>query len=385
MKSLRVFSMSITAFTLFIAPVWAQNGGALTLETTRVVSQQLEKTISIPGDLSPYQAVNIHAKVTGFVESMPVDRGTWVKPGDVLGVMSAPELRAQRLEAEARIQRIESQRAEAEAKLAALQATLASSQSTYERLKAASETPGVIAGNDLEVAMRSLEVQRLNADAQKSSVEALLKEKAVAEAAVGVVREMEQYLRITARFDGVITERNVHPGSLVGPSGAPMLKIEQVSKLRLTVPIPEVYVGRIAKGARVNFKVSAFPDQTFQGVIARPAHSLDVKTRSMLVELDVNNARLTLAAGMFAEVEWPVSRAQTSLFVPTSAVVRTSERQFVVRVREGLAEWVDVRRGELNGNIIEVFGNLREGDTVVQRANDEIRAGTRITSTVARR
>src|SRR3989304_10242820 len=108
MKSLRVFSMSITAFTLFIAPVWAQNGGALTLETTRVVSQQLEKTISIPGDLSPYQAVNIHAKVTGFVESMPVDRGTWVKPGDVLGVMSAPELRAQRLEAEARIQRIES-------------------------------------------------------------------------------------------------------------------------------------------------------------------------------------------------------------------------------------------------------------------------------------
>jgi len=105
----------------------------------------------------------------------------------------------------------------------------------------------------------------------------------------------------------------------------------------------------------------------------------------MLVELDVNNARLTLAAGMFAEVEWPVSRAQTSLFVPTSAVVRTSERQFVVRVREGLAEWVDVRRGELNGNIIEVFGNLREGDTVVQRANDEIRAGTRITSTVARR
>jgi RND family efflux transporter MFP subunit len=384
MKSLSAFLTAI-ASTLFVLPAFAQNGGALTVETTRVVSQQLEKTISIPADLTPYQVVNIHAKVTGFLESIAVDRGSWVKASDPLAVLTAPELRAQRLEAEAKIQRIESQRSEAVAKMAALKATLASTQSTYERLRTASETPGVIAGNDLEIAMRTLDAQRMNVEAQASSVEALLKEKAVAEAAVGVVREMEGYLRITAPFDGVITERNVHPGSLVGPSGAPMLKIEQVSKLRLTVPVPEIYVGSIRKGTRVNFKVSAFPDQTFQGVIARPAHSLDIKTRSMLVELDVTNPRLTLAPGMFAEVEWPVSRSQTSLFVPTSAVVRTTERQFVVRVRDGIAEWVDVRRGERNGNMIEVFGDLREGDTVVQRANDEIRAGTRITSSVARR
>lgn len=117
----------------------------------------------------------------------------------------------------------------------------------------------------------------------------------------------------------------------------------------------------------MGFRVSAFPDQTFQGVIARSAHSLDMKTRSMLVELDVANPRLTLAPGMFAEVQWPVSRAQTSLFVPTTALVRTSERQFVVRVRNGVAEWVDVRRGEVNGDVVEVFGDLREGDVVVRR------------------
>ncbi|MBI4471038.1 MAG: hypothetical protein HY646_00110 [Acidobacteria bacterium] len=86
---------------------------------------------------------------------------------------------------------------------------------------------------------------------------------------------------------------------------------------------------------------------------------------------------------MFAEVQWPVSRPQTSLFVPTSAVVRTSERQFVVRVRSGVAEWVDVRRGEVTGNLIEVFGDLREGDVVVRRGNDEIRPGTPITSSKA--
>jgi multidrug efflux pump subunit AcrA (membrane-fusion protein) len=104
----------------------------------------------------------------------------------------------------------------------------------------------------------------------------------------------------------------------------------------------------------------------------------------MLVELDVSNPKQILAPGMFAEVQWPVSRAQASLFVPTTAVVRTSERQFVVRVRNGSAEWVDVRRGEVSGNLIEVFGDLREGDSIVRRGNDEIRPGTKITEAAAK-
>jgi hypothetical protein len=131
--------------------------------------------------------------------------------------------------------------------------------------------------------------------------------------------------------------------------------------------------------------VSAFPDSTFHGVIARPAHSLDMKTRSMQVELDVMNPKLRLAPGMFAEVQWPIARVQTSLFVPTTAVVRTSERQLVVRIRNGAAEWVDVRRGEVNGSLVEVFGDLREGEVVAQRGNDEIRPGTKIAQTGASR
>jgi hypothetical protein len=104
-----------------------------------------------------------------------------------------------------------------------------------------------------------------------------------------------------------------------------------------------------------------------------------MKTRSMLVELDVTNSKQVLAPGMFAEVQWPISRAQSSLFVPTTSVVRTSERQFVVRVRNGVAEWVDVRRGQVTGNLIEVFGDLREGDVVARRGTDEIRPGARVT------
>jgi RND family efflux transporter MFP subunit len=162
-----------------------------------------------------------------------------------------------------------------------------------------------------------------------------------------------------------------------------VVKVEQVSKLRLVVPVPESYVGGIARGAKVHFRVAAFPERTFEGVVERPAYSLDVKTRSMMVELDVANSDRALAPGMFANVDWPVSRGGTTLLVPTTAVVRTTERQFVVRVREGVAEWVDVRRGEVQGDQIEVFGGLREGDNVVRRATDEIRPGTRISASPA--
>jgi RND family efflux transporter MFP subunit len=314
--------------------------------------------------------VNIHAKVAGFVESIAVDRGSWVKRGQALGRLSAPELRAQRAEAQAKVQAARAQQAEAQARMVA-------AQSTYERLKAASATPGVVAGNDLDVAQRTFEASR-------AQVEALEGSEAAAEAAVNAVTELEAYLEIDAPFDGVITERNVHPGSLVGQTSGALLRIEQTTRLRLTVPVPEAYVGAIMKGTKVDFRVTAFPGQTFQAVIARPAFSLDMKTRSMLVELDVTNTRLTLAPGMFAEVQWPVSRSHVSLFVPTTAVVRTSERQFVVRVRNGAAEWVDVRRGELNGTTIEVFGELHEGDVVVRRGNDEIRPGTRVTAAAAK-
>jgi membrane fusion protein, multidrug efflux system len=369
MKRFALCAVCVTVLCLSSGSLWAQTKSP-SVETVKVVSQILEKTVTIPGDLTPYQGVNLNARVPGFVESIAVDRGSWVKRGQLLGKLSAPELRAQRLEAEAKLQGVRAQEAEAEAKTVA-------AQSTYDRLKAASATPGVVAGHDVEIAQRNLEAARAHVNALKGSGGA-------AEAAVKAVAEMETYLQLTAPFDGVITERNVHPGSLVGPSTGALLRIEQVSRLRLTVPVPETYVGTITRGTRVDFRVSAFPDQTFQAVIARPAHTLDMKMRSMLVELEVANPKLTLAAGMFAEVQWPVSRAQASLFVPTSAVVRTSERQFVVRVRNGVAEWVDVRRGEVNGSVIEVFGDLREGDVVVRRGNDEIRPGTKITQVAAK-
>jgi RND family efflux transporter MFP subunit len=345
----------------------SENPSAVSTELTKVVSRQLAKTTNIPGELGPFQAVDLHAKVTGFVESVTVDRGSRVRAGDVLAVLVAPELEARRAEAEARIATAEAERSQAEA-------TLAASESTYSKLQEASKTPGVVAGNDVVVAEKTVEANR-------ARVEALQKSVASVQAALRAVEETVAYLRVSAPFDGVISARHAHPGSLVGPEGSgrmPLFRIEQIHRLRLVAPVPEAYTQSIRKGVRVNFTVPAHPGQTFSGVVARPAYSVDSQTRTMPVELDVDNSSGKLAPGMYAEIAWPISRASESLFVPSTAIKATTERMFVVRVRDGKAEWVDVRRGATEDQLVEVFGELQAGDTIVLRATDEIRPGRAI-------
>src|SRR5262249_45123843 len=156
---------------------------------------------------------------------------------------------------------------------------------------------------------------------------------AAAKSALRAIAEIESYLTVRSPFDGVVTERDVHPGALVGPSGSvPMLRIETVNRLRVTVPIPEQYVAGTVKGANVAFTVPAFHGEKFSGTIARISDSLDMKTRTMPVELDVMNPLGRLAAGMYPEVEWPVHRTAPSLFVQTSSIARTNEKMFVVRI-----------------------------------------------------
>jgi multidrug efflux pump subunit AcrA (membrane-fusion protein) len=129
------------------------------------------------------------------------------------------------------------------------------------------------------------------------------------------------------------------------------------------------------KGHSVQFKVAAYPDRTFSGLVARPAHAVDVKTRTMPVELDVQNNDGALAPGMYSSVLWPVTSARASLLVPATSVVTTTERMFVIRNRNGHAEWVDVRKGPAVRDLVEVSGDLKPGDEIVERATDEIRDG----------
>ncbi len=336
------------------------------VEVATVTAKMLERKSRLPGEFHPYQAVDLHARVTGYADKVEVDVGSAVKAGDILVTLSAPEMHAQVAEAEARVHAIEAQRKEAEAKLLA-------AQSTFERFKAASATPGAIAAHELVLAEKAVE-------AAAAVIRALESTATAARAAVDARKELLSYLKVTAPFDGQIAERWVHPGALVGPgSGAkPMLRLEQVSRLRLIVAVPEAEVGGIVRVARVAFTVPAFPGETFSGVVARIPRILDPKTRTMPVELDVTNPSNRLAPGMYPEVVWPVRRPRPSLLVPPTSIVTTTERSFVIRVNDGKAEWVNVARGAPAGDLVEAFGNLKAGDVVVRRGSDEIRDGTAV-------
>jgi RND family efflux transporter MFP subunit len=343
---------------IFVSSVLAQGA-----ELVPVISKVVSRTIELPGEFLPFLSVSLHGKVASYVESVRVDRGSEVKKGELLVELSAPEMTAQIAEDEAKLQVSAAEEAQAAAQLAA-------AQSTFERMKEAAVTPGAVAGNELVLAEKQVESEKALLHSRQQASKA-------AEAAVRSLKDLESYLKITAPFAGLVTDRLVHPGALVGPGNdVALLTIQQVSHLRLVVAVPEEDVSGIENGARVTFRVPAWPEQDYSGTIARISGALEQKTRTMAVELDVANRDGSLAPGMYPSVKWPVRDRRAGLFVPKTSVVTTTERTFVIRDQSGHAEWVDVKKGVAEGDLVEVLGLLKAGDKVVRNATDEIRPGT---------
>ncbi|MBF0543656.1 MAG: efflux RND transporter periplasmic adaptor subunit [Candidatus Riflebacteria bacterium] len=351
-------TLTIGVFLAFASLAWSQ-----TTDLATVVEKVASRTIDLPGEIAPFLSVSLHARVPGYVDRILVDRGSLVKQGDLLVELSAPEMAAQIAEAESKVQSANADRLQAEAQLAA-------ARSTYESMKNAAKTAGAIAGNELTQAEKQVDALKALANSRQQAVRG-------AAATVRSLKSVETYLKITAPFDGVVTDRLVHPGALVGPGPNPVILIlQQVSHLRLVVAVPEENVGGIILGVNMAFSVPAHPEQTYSGTVARIAQVLDQTTRTMAVELDVLNQDGSLAPGMYPTVKWQVHPTHPLLFVPKTSVVTTTERTFVVRNDNGQARWVDVRKGFVEGDLVEILGELKAGDMVVRRATDEIRDGT---------
>lgn len=321
-------------------------------------------TTKLPADLTAYQRVLLRARVPALVERVLVDRGSMVKQGDLLVELSAPEMKTQIAEAESRARSLDAQRVEAMARSVA-------AVSQLERLKVASATPGAVAKNDLIQAEQEVESLRAVADAMQRSADA-------ARTQAKALTELTGYLRITAPFPGIVTSRLTDPGALAGPSGQELIELAEVARLRLVVPVPEAYAGSLPMKQSVKFTTPAFPGEVFTGVVARKSSSVDVKSRTMLVEADVANRGLRLAPGMFAEVQWPAASGAQAFLVPAAAVVTTTERVFVIRVNGGKAEYVAVTKLHREGDKQAVRGDLAVGDRVVARGTDEIREGAAV-------
>ena len=339
--------------------LWAQS-----LETARVESKPVDRFVTLTAEMLPYQSTAVMARVTGYIERIDVDRGSVVRKGQLIASLTAPELKAQIAEAQAKAAAVRAQGGEARARRTA-------AISTASRLKTASATPGAISANEL-----------VQADEAVAAATAAIESNGLAEnaaqAQVRALQDLAAYLTVTAPFDGLVTERLLHPGSLAGPSSGPIVRVDQVSRLRVVVAVPETNVSSVHSGQRVSFTVTGYPGETFQGTVSRISHMLDPKTRTMPVELDLTNPGTKLAPGMYTEVRWPARSGQQTLLVPTTAVTSNTERSFVIRVENGIAKYVNVRKGAAQGELVEVTGALAAGDTVIKRATDEIREGTRI-------
>lgn len=369
------------------------------LETYPVKTKFLDRDMTLPAEVLPYQDVPIYPKVSGFIKWIGVDRGSEVKKGQLLVTLVAPEMAAQRDEAEAkRLEAVqvlqESQRRlQSEQSLVSQsQAKLDAARLTSDRLAEAAKTPGAIAQNEVDVQKKLVEADEQlvkyhaemvkAAQAQTQTAKARI---AAAEKTVANFKDWNAYLQVTAPFDGVITERNMHEGSFAyPPSGSngypPMLRLKQNDLLRIVVPVPEIAVSDLRIGRNIPFTVAAFPSRVFQGSVARLAHSLDQATRTMPVELNYPNTDGLIAPGMFPEVHWPMKRPYQTLFVPVSAVAVTLQQPFVIKVTNGRAQWVNVKRGQVMGNMVEIFpkvaDSLAENDVVAINASDEIVDGS---------
>lgn len=320
-------------------------------ETTQVGKDKLSTKLQLPGELIAFQQVDLYAKVNSFVKELKVDIGSEVREGQLLVVLEAPE--------------INSQIAAAESRLKAQEAVYTASKATYNRLLETSKTPGTVSPNDIDIAL-----SKQNADfAQFEAARAAYKELTI----------MNGYLEIRAPFSGIITSRNVNLGAYVGPSGKgseyPLFTLQQQSKLRLAVAVPEAYTGYLKDNSEIKFKVRSVLGETFTAKIKRRAGALDYKFRSERVEMDVENKSKLLLPGTVAEVTIPLPAQDSTLIVAKTAVVSADEGVYVIKVVDGKAVRVPVKKGRLADDKIEVFGELNEGDVLVLKATEEIKDG----------
>jgi membrane fusion protein, multidrug efflux system len=313
---------------------------------------RLSSSLQIPGQLIAYQQVDLYAKVNSFVKKLYVDIGSEVKEAELLATMEAPELN--------------SQLAGAESNIKSREAIYLASKANYDRMLETSKTPGTMSPNDLEQA-----AARKNSDyAQFQAAQAASKE----------ITETQNYLQIRAPFSGVITARNVNLGAYVGPSGKgselPLFNLQEQKRLRLVLSVPEAYTQYLNQKDEVSFTVRSLPGQSFKATIKRLSGSIDDRLRSQRIEMDVFNNDKKLLPGMVAEVNLPLPASDSTFIVPKSAVVNSTESVFVIRVVNNQSQRVHVKTGRDANDLVEIYGNLNDGDLLLISASDEIKDGT---------
>ena len=328
-------------------------------------------TFSVAGEFDPYQEIEVHAKVAGYIHKIYVDIGDRVKTGQVLAVLEVPELTAQLQGAGAGVRHSQQEIERAQNEVSRDEAQHAALHANFLRLKQASQArPGLIAEQELDDAQSKDQASEAQVDSAKSALAAARQQLEMSQATNSQVSAMSDYTRITAPFDGVVTWRYADTGSLVqagtsNNNSAPVVKVAQVNVLRLRVPVPESLAASVRIGQPADVVVKATGEH-FTGTVTRYTDSLDRSTRTMQVEIDVPNDKYKLQPGMYADVQLQVQNHPDALTVPIQAVQHENGKsQVLVLDQHNRVQPREIETGLEDPRRVEVLSGLNEGDRVI--------------------
>ena len=344
----------------------------------------LSNTLSIAGEFLPYQEVELHAKVAGYIRNINVDIGDRVRTGQVLAVLEVPELVAQLQSASAGVRHSEDEIAHAQNEVSRAEADYAALHAAATRLKQASEArPGLIAEQELDDATAKDRSAEAQVEGAKSALSASRQQLEMSQADQRHYAALSEYSRITAPFDGVVTWRYADTGSLIqagtsNVSSMPVVKLSQVNVLRLRIPVPESLAASVHDGEPADIRVKA-TNEHFSGKVKRSTDSLDRSTRTMQVEVDVPNQDYKLTPGMYAEVSLRVQNDPNALTLPLQAINRGADKTTVLLVNsQNHVEEREIHTGIEGPDRIQVLSGLSEGDRVIVGNLGEYRPGQHV-------
>jgi RND family efflux transporter MFP subunit len=359
--------------------------GEVPAAVTRVERWSFDNTLTIAGEFKPFQDVDVHAKVAGYIRKMYVDVGDRVKEGQTLAVLEIPELAAQLAGADAAVRHAREEIRRAQSDVERAQSTHAAAHSAYARLKQAADSrAGLVAQQEVD----DSQAKDLETEAQVASARAALsaaqQQLEVAQANQQQFTALSNYTRMVAPFAGVITNRYADTGALIqaGTSSStqavPVVRLAQTSKLRLVLAIPESVAAQIHLGDPVNVRVQAL-ETDIEGKVSRFADSLDRQTRTMETEIDFDNRDGHLIPGMYAETRLSLREKKNALTIPLETVTRNGNDATVLAVTpQNIVEERHVRLGLEDERRVEIVSGLTDGDRVIIGNRSEFHNGQKI-------
>jgi RND family efflux transporter MFP subunit len=337
-----------------------------------VTRGNLASSLTVAGQFQPYQQVDLHAKVSGYIRWIKVDIGDRVRQGEVMALLEVPELQNQVEGAQAEVRHSQSDITRAQSEVVSAESTYSAVHAEHTRLEEASkERPGLIAEQELDDARAKDQEAAAQVGVAKASLDAMQQQLGVSSASRSRLETMSRYEQIIAPFAGVVTKRYADTGSLIqagqdnNTQTLPVVQVAESDLLRLRMPVPESDVPYIQVGGNVQVKVNA-TGHTFTGKIIRFARALDTNTRTMLTEVDVPNRDLSLNPGMYAETTIQLEHKSDALILPAQAVVQNGDQSYVLMVdATNHVEKRNVTLGIQTSNRVEITSGLQAGDNVI--------------------